>query len=116
MRRNLAWQYAVMGKRLERALELAVMATEAEPNANHYDTLGWVYYKMGDLGNARRSLERSLEIEPRNAEATFHLAKVSLDNGDNARARTLLARVLELDRAGEFAVKAGELLNGMGKE
>ncbi len=113
---NLAWLYAVMGENLDRALELAVMASDTAPNTNHYDTLGWVYYRMGDLGNARRSLERSLEIKPENAEATLHLAIVSLDSGDNARARTLLARVLELDRAGEFAVKAGELLNGMDKE
>jgi tetratricopeptide (TPR) repeat protein len=113
---NLAWQYALLGENLERALELATMATETVPSTNNYDTLGWVFYKMGDLGNARGSLERALELDPGNAEATLHLAIVSMDGGDNARARTLLARVLELDRAGEFAVKAGELLNGMGKE
>ncbi len=113
---NLAWEYAEMGEDLERALELAAMAAAAAPNANHYDTLGWVYYKIGDPGRARRNLERALELEPRNAEVTLHLAIVSLDNGDDAGARTLLARVLDLDRAGEFAVKAGELLNGMGKE
>jgi spermidine synthase len=113
---NLAWQYAVMGENLERALELARAAVDAEPHTNHFDTLGWVYYKMGDLENAVRSLERSLELGPDNAEATLHLAVVSIDRGDNSRARTLLARVLELDRAGEFGVKAGELLNGMGKE
>jgi Tfp pilus assembly protein PilF len=105
-----------MGKNLERALELSLMATDAAPSSNHFDTLGWVYYKKGDLDNARRSLERSLEFDPENAEATLHLAIVSLDSGDKARARTLLARVLELDRAGELAVKAGELLNGMGED
>lgn len=113
---NLAWLYAVGGENLDRALELALMATREAPDANHFDTLGWVYYKRGDLDNARRALERSVELGPRNVESMYHLAVVHMDGGNLNRARTLLARVIEIDRGGEFAVKAGEVLNGMGKD
>jgi Tfp pilus assembly protein PilF len=92
------------------------MATSAVPDANYYDTLGWVYYRRGDLALAREALGRSLEIRPGNVEAVFHLALVHIDERDIAEARKLLARVIELDPAGAFAAKAGELLNGMGKD
>jgi Tfp pilus assembly protein PilF len=75
-----------MRKSLERALEPVIVATNAAPGANHFDTFGWVYYRMGDLGNARRSFGRSLEMEPENAEATLHRAIVSVGSGDKTRA------------------------------
>jgi tetratricopeptide (TPR) repeat protein len=113
---NLAWLFAVRGENLDRALELARRASEISPIANHFDTLGWVYYKMGDLANARSALERALEMQPGGLETMYHLAVVHVGAGDEAEARALLEDIIAMDQGGEFGTKAGELLDGMGKE
>lgn len=112
---NLAWLYAVRGENLHRALELALMATGKVTNPNNLDTLGWVYYMMGDFENAEGSLERALEMEPERVESIYHLALVHLKAGNKTRARDLLEKVVQLDRGGEFASEAGGMLDGIGE-
>jgi spermidine synthase len=103
---NLAWFYAVKGENLERALELALSATGKDRHAGYFDTLGWVYYRMGDLDSARRHLEQALEIETNRVESLYHLAVVHGRMGEKDRARELLQEVLRLDRDGAFAPMA----------
>jgi spermidine synthase len=113
---NLAWIYAVRGESLHRALELALMATEKEPSATNLDTLGWVYYVMGDYESAAAELEKVLAMEPQRVESIYHLGMVHLKNGDESKARDLLRKVVRLDGGGEFASKAGGMLDGIGEE
>jgi tetratricopeptide (TPR) repeat protein len=120
---GLAWLYALEGENLDEALQLALKATSKVPDAdnsdtlaNYFDTLGWVYYRAGDIEGAGRALARALELDPDNVEAIFHLATVRVDEGDKAAAGRLLARVMELDPEGELGIKAGEMLNGMGQD
>ncbi len=60
------------------------------------DTLGWTYYHIGDLEQARAYLEQSLEIR-RTATTLFHLAHVLKDEGREEAAVTHLRQALELD-------------------
>jgi Flp pilus assembly protein TadD len=112
---NLAWIYAVRGERLDRALELALMATEKVPSPTNLDTLGWVYYVMGDYGKATAELERVLALEPQRVESIYHLGLVHLKNGNESKARDLLKKVVQLDGGGEFASRAGGMLDGIGE-
>jgi spermidine synthase len=112
---NLAWFYTVTGKRLDRAVELAGFAAAQTGDAGSYDTLGWVYFKMGDMAGAQAALEQALAIEPRRAESIYHLAQVHLAKGDRARAAELLRSVIRLDQ-GEFGAKAGVMLNEIEKD
>jgi Tfp pilus assembly protein PilF len=106
---NLAWFYAERGENLPQALELATFATGEIGNPGYFDTLGWVYYKMGDLESAKASLGRALEIEPLWVEAMYHLALVHLGGGEKTRAVELLNNVTRIDQ-GEFAAQAGRVL------
>jgi spermidine synthase len=107
-----AWLYAEEGGDLDRARDLALTATkEADPN--YFDTLGWVYFKRGELDAAQEAFDRSLALGPDNPETVLHLAMVEMRKGDSARARTLLARVIELNGTGELATRAGEMLDGL---
>jgi spermidine synthase len=112
---NLAWIYSVRGEKLERALELALMATETAPSATNLDTLGWVYYIIGDYDKAAAELEKALGIEPHRVESIYHLGLVHLKNGNESKARGLLKKVVQLDGGGEFASKAGGMLDGIGE-
>ena len=51
--------------------------------------MGWVYYRMGDLANARKYLELAYESRP-DAEVGIHLAEVLWTQGEQTRARVLL--------------------------
>jgi spermidine synthase len=111
---NLAWLYAVGGLDLDRALELAEFATGRARDASYFDTLGWVHFKRGELVLAQTSLEEALSIERDRVESIYHLAHVHLGKGERVRAGELLQSVMELDRGGTFAAKAGVMLDEIG--
>ena len=108
---NLAWLYAEREENLERALDLARTATMAEKKSTYYDTLGWVYYKMGELDRARDALEEALEIDPLWVESMYHLALVHLGKGDVGTAKRLLDDVIRTDSDGYFRNLAQEKLD-----
>jgi tetratricopeptide (TPR) repeat protein len=65
------------GINVKRGLELCRKAVQTKPqNAAYLDSLGWAYYKSGDLNEARTTLRRALEIAPRHYEITKHMRAV----------------------------------------
>jgi tetratricopeptide (TPR) repeat protein len=57
---NLAWIYAEQGKKLDRALELALSARAKDPeNAAMLDTLGYVRLKRGEYTEAVEALKQA---------------------------------------------------------
>jgi Flp pilus assembly protein TadD len=53
----------------------------------------------GDLGRARKSFQRAIELYPEFVEARSELAVLLMRDGDNAGAEALLRRALEIDNA-----------------
>lgn len=52
-----------LGKDLDRARELVEKALAAEPENGYYlDSLGWIYYQMGDYGRAVLELEKAVQL------------------------------------------------------
>lgn len=77
MMNDLAYLFALQGKELSRALDLATKAVEAEPsNAGYLDTLGWVLFRMGEYEKALESLEKAVALDSREAEILDHLTDV----------------------------------------
>ncbi len=59
---------------IDKATAFIVEAFEKEPNDGVImDSLGWVYFKIGDYKNAIIYLEKASEINPRNAIISDHL-------------------------------------------
>lgn len=80
---------------LARALELArPFATSDQGPA--LDTLGWAYYRNGDMANAVRTLERAVAAEGGSAVLQYHLGKAYAATGNTAGARLHLSKALEL--------------------
>jgi curved DNA-binding protein CbpA len=68
---NLGFQ---LQKDLKRAKELATLAVEVEPeNPGHHLLLGQVYKAAGLEANARRELEATLRLDPKNDDAKREL-------------------------------------------
>jgi spermidine synthase len=106
-----AWLRASWGEGLDRALVLALAATRDSRDSNCYDTLGWVYYKRGEYGQAARALERALGLKQDRVESIYHLALVRKAQGDTRESERLLRRVIELDRGGFYGLEAQRVLD-----
>ena len=67
------------GKDLDRALTLAQKALAAHPDeASTQDTLGWIYYKRGDLNHASDLIEKAYARMANNPVVTYHMGMVSI--------------------------------------
>jgi tetratricopeptide (TPR) repeat protein len=70
----IAYTYAEENMRLSDALALALRANTLHPeNGNYIDTLGWVYYKMGDFLKALPLLERAVFLSDEDPLILEHL-------------------------------------------
>ena len=64
---NLAWMSARCGRRLKEALKYSQKAVELEPdNAGYIDTLGEVFFRLGQRDNAIEYARKCSEISPDN--------------------------------------------------
>ena len=74
---NLAYILAEEGRDLETALNLAQNARKAQPNnANIADTLGWIYYKLGNHILAREQVLFAVSKDPNNPVLQYHLGMI----------------------------------------
>lgn len=70
----LGYSWLRDNKKIDKAAEMILEAYEKEPNDGVIlDSLGWVYFKMGDYSNAITYLEKASELNPRNAIISDHL-------------------------------------------
>jgi Tfp pilus assembly protein PilF len=95
---NLAWVYAESGGDLDVALQLAQTAKgkyPGQPEVN--DTLGWIYYRKDLNTQAIFYLEQSVERDPTSALYQYHLGMAYAQKGEDAKARRVLQRALQLD-------------------
>ncbi len=89
----LGYTFADRNVRLPESLQLIEKAHQLAPEDPYIlDSLGWVYYRMGDLPAARKYLELAYDMRP-DAEVAVHFAEVLWAGGDQARARQLLRDV-----------------------
>jgi tetratricopeptide (TPR) repeat protein len=74
---NLGYLLLERGTDAQRGLQLIEVAVELDPhNAHHLDSLGWAYYKLGRLEDARRRVSEALEIDGTLANARRHLEEI----------------------------------------
>ncbi len=87
---NLAYSFAERNMRLEYASQLAAKALALSPDDPYaMDTMGYVQYRLGNLGAAEANLRRSRTLLGR-PEVTLHLVEVLLQKGERKEALALL--------------------------
>lgn len=98
----LGYMWADHGVNLEQAHEMLIRAVGQEPNNGAYvDSLGWVYFRLGDLDLAEKYLTDAARLLPRDPTVHEHLGDVHARRGDVERALQLYRTALELEPAPE---------------
>ncbi len=79
---SLGYTYTIMGVNLERSEEMIRGALEQEPdNGAYLDSLGWIYFKKGNMDKAKEYLEKALNriADP---EIYLHLGELNISIGE----------------------------------
>lgn len=110
---NYSYALAVREEQLERALEMVKISIAADSlNSSYLDTIGWVYYKLGDYDIAKKYLEKAIEVGGESAVMLDHLGDVEFKLGNKSRAVELWEKSFELDESKteiKLKIEKGEL-------
>jgi len=99
---NYAYSLAERGEKIEYALELAKTAIRLAPdNSAYLDTIGWIYYKLGENEKALSLIRQSVEIEDTNPVVLEHLGDVLTKLKRYDEAQQYYQKALELDQDNE---------------
>jgi len=84
---NYAYNLSERDKNLDKALTMARIAIEKEPeNSSYLDTIGWIYFKMRKYKEAKEYISKSLKVNPNSAVVLEHLGDVYDAMKDNVNA------------------------------
>jgi tetratricopeptide (TPR) repeat protein len=94
----LGYSYADRGIRLEEALQLIQKAMLLKPNMGYItDSLGWLYFKLGQYEKAAVELEKANQLTPDDPTITEHLADSYFKLQRTEKAIELYEKALKLD-------------------
>ncbi len=103
---NYAYSLSERGLHLHKALQMAQLAVKQDPtNSAFLDTMGWVYYKLADYGNAERYVREALSMRKTSdgSPATLeeHLGDIYEKLGKEKQAVEHWKKALQLDPKNE---------------
>jgi tetratricopeptide (TPR) repeat protein len=94
----LGYLFAEYGTKLDEAVELIQKALQRSPeNGAYLDSLGWVYFKQGNLDAALTQLEKAVRYMPHSAEIQDHLGEVYLKKGLKQKAISAWQKAIQLE-------------------
>ena len=113
---NLGYFLVERNERLQEALQMIQRAVKAEPtNPSFLDSLGWAYFKLGQLSEAERNLAEAARRNNGSATIQEHLGDVYQKQGKPKEARAAWEKALKLLNEGEQAQRIRGKLSGNSK-
>ena len=99
---------------LERALQYIQKAMELKPgNGYIQDSLGWVYFRLGELARAKLEIMKALDLEPTDPHIYDHLGDIYREQGETEKAREADRKAEELFPRQEQKKRMQEKLNAL---
>ncbi|MCF8467674.1 MAG: tetratricopeptide repeat protein [Sneathiella sp.] len=96
----LAYSWVDRHENLDKAKEMLIKAVSLRPQDGYIvDSLGWLYYRLGEYGNAVVQLEKAVSLEGADPTITDHLADAYWRVGRRDEARYQWQRALWLNPA-----------------
>jgi tetratricopeptide (TPR) repeat protein len=97
---NYAYSLSVRGINLNKALRMVQISVKAEPNNSAYlDTIGWVYFKLGDYDKAKDYIQKAIKKGGERSEILEHLGDVEFKLGEKESAQKLWQKAYSLDKS-----------------
>lgn len=94
----LAYSWVEQRINLDRAKSMLVRAVELRPDDGYIvDSLGWVYYRLGEYDKGVTYLERAVELRPQDSVINDHLGDAYWRVGRRQEARFQWHRALSLE-------------------
>ena len=107
----LGYSWVDQGLNLEEAQDMLHQAVAARPDDGFIvDSLGWVFYRLGDFEQAVEQLERAVELQPGDPVINDHLGDAYWQVGREREAYFQWRRALTLDPEEEEIAKIREKL------
>ncbi len=95
---NYGYSLADRGEQLERALEMAKEALGQQPeNSSYLDTIGWVYFKLGQYDEAVRFITKAVEKGDASPVVLEHLGDANAKLGERGKAVQYWKQAFERD-------------------
>ncbi|MBV9248351.1 MAG: tetratricopeptide repeat protein, partial [Acetobacteraceae bacterium] len=102
----LGYSWADMGQHLPEARRMIQKAVDRRPNDGALtDSLGWVMLRQGEVGNAVRTLEQAVELDPEDSTVNSHLGDAYWAAGRKLEAQYQWRRALTLNPAPDDVAK-----------
>ena len=96
---NYSYLLSEHEKDLEKALDMAKDAVQSDPeNSSFLDTIGWVYFKLGNLEEAFENIKKAVDKDPQNAEILDHFGDVYHKMGEINMAKEFWRKALGYDK------------------
>ena len=100
---NYGYSLVERGEQLERALAMAKEAVQQQPeNASYLDTMGWAYFKLGQLEDAERFVRRAVEKGEASAVVHEHLGDIYYRLGQKDKALEYWQKALDKDSTNQI--------------
>ena len=94
----LGYLYADYKVKVDQAVPLIEQALALDPDNPYYiDSLGWAYYRLGRLEDARGQLEKAIALGGDEPEVLEHLGDVYVALARKGDAKSLYEKALQLD-------------------
>ncbi len=95
---NYAYSLSERGVDMRRAKIMTERALASDPeNASYLDTMGWIYFQLGNYEKARTYIRQSLEQDDQSATVYEHLGDVYEKLGEHSRAAEAWEKALLLE-------------------
>ena len=102
----LGYGWADKGDKLDKSLEIIKKAASLQPRDGYIiDSLGWVYYRMGDYESAVNYLEKAVEYLPYDSTINDHLGDAYWQYGRKLEAKFQWERAFNYAEETETTLK-----------
>lgn len=110
----VGYTWADMGINLELALSYIQKAIQLKPGNGYIrDSLGWVYFRMGELALATKEIMKALQMEPNDPYIHEHLGDIYRKLGDSQKALNAYKEALRLFKNEEKRTQMQDLIDAL---
>jgi tetratricopeptide (TPR) repeat protein len=107
---NLAYLLADEGRDLTTALQMAQDVKSRHPeDPTIADTLGWIYFKLDLIPQAKTQAEFAVSKRPENGEAQYHLGEIYRKNSEFAKAEAAFKKAVSSPASSPQQLKQKDL-------